>query len=176
MLALFEGFADGIPASWTKVGNWLGITGGAFHMAEQNNLATIVVPFDGSPNQTISSAVTVLGLSNNNGGSLGIVDRFTAAGDAGIHCGSGKAATEFFGLINAASGIPIKSVAFPFDIGAFGIALHRQQDRYLCEAVELTATTKVEDVVNLGGVGTKIGLRARTASALYAWLMVVSSP
>jgi hypothetical protein len=175
-IVLFEGFDGGIPSSWTKVGSWLGVAGSAVFMASANNLGTVVVPLDGTVHQTISTAVTILSLSGNGGGSVGIVDQFAATADGGIQCGSGKASSSFFGLINAANGGVLKSVAYPFDVGSFAIDLRRDKDVYACTATDLMSQTRVQDSPTPAGLGTRIGLRARTASVVYSWLMVVSSP
>jgi Thrombospondin type 3 repeat len=174
-LALFEGFANGIPVGWTASGTWTVQYGNLLSAAPDDNLHTMVIPYANTANQTISAFATITALANTNDGSIGIADRFD--GNQGLHCGGGRAGGERFGVVNAATGVFLNSKPHPFDTGTlYRLTFTRTGKAYDCETVQASGSTvKAQadfDVAN----GPNIGFRNRTASASFPWIMVVKSP
>src|SRR5205823_5876019 len=73
-IALWEGFADGMPPTWTASTEWSVSGGNLITTANANNSNTLVVPFTDSPHQTIYTHATITAQTSTTGGSLGIVD------------------------------------------------------------------------------------------------------
>lgn len=175
-LVLFEGFGAGLPAGWTPTGNWTVSGGNVVLTTIDTELKTLVIPVAGSVRQTLSTDVTITALVNQTSGSLGIVDRFDGTGATGLHCGGARLAAEAFGIINGANGTSIQTVAGTFGVGdRFQLRFRRDNGDYTCA----TTAAPIFTVSAQPGVvltGTSIGLRARTASATFRWIMLVRSP
>jgi hypothetical protein len=176
-LVFFEGFGGALPASWSATGAWttgggeLRITVGA------NELATLVVPQPSTDHITLSTVATITSLASTSGGSIGIVDRFTTAATAGVHCGGGRTGTTgLFGLIDAASGNFLDSAPHAFAAGTvYRLELHRGGNDYQCRNTDPNGGTQTT-TANAAPNGSLIGFRVRTAISRFPWLMVVESP
>jgi hypothetical protein len=175
-ITLFEGFAGpALPPGWIANGMWSIAQGTLVSIAQNNELSTLVIPYTSTPHQTISAFMTITALENTLGGSLGVVDQFN--GDQGLHCGGGRAGGDLFGMINAANGVFVNSEPHPFAVGTlYRITLSRTDKTYDCSTIQASG-----DTVQTAGdfdntMGTQIGFRNRTASAMFPWIMVVKSP
>jgi hypothetical protein len=175
-IALFEGFAGGMPAGWITTGTWSVVQGNLVSTANQDDLATLVIPYAHTPNQTIFTHATITALTSQQGGSIGIVDRFN--GNEGLHCGGGRLSNNtLFGLINAANGTFVAQASHPFAVNTlYRLTFTRTNNTYVCQTIQLDGTsTMVSDEFANGG-GPNIGFRNRTASASFPWILVVKSP
>jgi hypothetical protein len=173
-ITLFEGFADGLPLSWSAAGAWTAADGTLTSTDAGAEDSTLVIPYTGTANQTIYSIATITALANNLGASIGIVDRFDDAGSVGVHCGGARSFEGRLGLINVASGAFIDAVDHPFAVGqVYRLRLSRDEARYACTDLEGTPRT-VSASPGITG-GSFIGFRTRTASSTFPWIMVVKS-
>lgn len=175
-IVLFEGFGVGLPPGSVPTGNWSVSGGSAVLTATDTELKTLVIPVTGSVRQTLTTDVTVTALVNTTSGSLGIVDRFDSTGATGLHCGAANLSAPAFGIINGGNGTSIQTVAGTFAVGnRFLLRFRRTDSDYTCSTtVAPLYTVNAQPSVTL--TGTSIGLRARTASASYRWIMLVRSP
>jgi Thrombospondin type 3 repeat len=175
-ITLFEGFAGTtLPAGWMATGTWTVAMGSLFSMAKANDLSTLVIPYTSTPHQTISAFATITALENQTGGSIGVVDRFD--GNQGLHCGGGRAGGDLFGLINAANGVFQDSKPHPFEVATlYRITFERTDKTYGCSTIQTNGNTVQTGTDFDSTIGTNIGFRNRTASAIFPWIMVVKSP
>lgn len=175
-IVLFEGFSHGIPAGWIATGTWTAANGAAVLTATQDNLATLVIPIIGTNHQTLSAHVSLTALTQNTGGSLGIVDRFDVTGTAGVHCGVGRSGTsQLFGLINAATGSFLQMVSGKMRAGeTYDLSLRHTDDDFVCSDAD-PPPLSVSTTTTVSG-GPFVGFRSRIASATFEWVMLVKSP
>lgn len=176
-IVFFEGFAAGLPPGWTARGSWT-VAGGELRFAADNgDLGTLVAPHPSTDRQSLYTIATITALSANLGGSLGVVDRFDAAGAAGVHCGGGRSGdTELLGLINASNGTFHDSVPHPFAVGTtYRLELRRTGNDYECRNRDPNGELQSARA-NAAPTGALIGFRGRIASAAYPWILVIDSP
>jgi len=136
-----------------------------------------VTPVPSSPRVTLSTIATITALNNLTTGSLGVVDRYDLAGAVGVHCGGGRNGTgPLFGVIDASNGMFLGSIQHPFAVGTvYTLELRRDGDSYQCRNADPNGDVQVV-TADAAPNGSFIGVRARTASATYPWLMAVTSP
>jgi hypothetical protein len=175
-ITLFEGFSGGsIPTGWTAVGTWMVADGNLVSLADGGVLSTLVIPYAHTPRQTISAFATIIALTSDVGGSIGVADRFD--GTQGLHCGGGRTGGDIFGLINAANGVPQDVKPHPFAVGTlYRITATRADNNHECTTVQANGNTVTTQTQFASANGSNIGFRNRTASAAFPWIMVVKSP
>ncbi len=176
-ITLFEGFAGGIPAGWTRVGSWTAVAGAVLAQAGDAP-AVLVAPHSGTAHQSV---VTTLGITSVNAieGAAGVSDRVTPDGAAGIVCGGVRAGGQsLLSLFDARTLEPFDFLPFSFDAGAaFGLWMFRDGFYHECEGAPIASPpVYVEAESPLSGTGSLVGLAAYGASATYPWIMVISSP
>ena len=176
-IVFFEGFAAGLPAGWIAKGTWAAAGGELRFTAQGTELATLVVPHPSSDHLTLSSIATITALASTQTGAIGIVDRFDADATTGIHCGGGRSGTTgLFALINAPTGMFLATVPHAFEVGTvYRLELRRTGNDYQCRNTDPDGGMQTV-TVNAAPTGGFIGVRGRTASATYPWLMAVASP
>jgi len=178
-IALFEGFANGFPLGWTRIGSWNVAAGTLLVQPAGTAVSTLIVPYTGTPRQTISTALAIVGTTGSTDGVLGLVDQLAPTGTAGLQCGNGRfSGVPYLGFVDVSSGAIGAAVPFEFGIGnTFSLTMVRDGVVYTCTANRLVgAPVQTGGPVMVPNAGTSIGLRARVASATFPWLMVVSSP
>jgi hypothetical protein len=176
-IVLFEGFANGMPPMWTATGPWTVSNGDLISTVTANNLNTLVVPFTDSPHQTIYSRAMITALTSTSGGSIGIVDKFDAAGNAGVHCGGARGGTAaYFALVDAASGSILSNANHAFAVStSYDLVYTRTDNTYDCTTNDTSPPITVTAAPTITG-GPYIGFRNRIASGSFAWILVVRSP
>jgi hypothetical protein len=179
-IAFFEGFAGlagGLPAGWAASGSWTADGGELRFTAQGTELGTLVVPHPSTDRQSLSTIATITALTAAGGGSIGIVDRFDAAGTIGVHCGGGRTGnTALLGLIDASNGTFLASTPHAFAVGTiYRLELRRAGNDYECRNTDPNGDLQIL-TANAAPNGASIGLRGRIASAAYPWLLVVDSP
>lgn len=177
-IALFEGFADGIPAGWTRSGTWIASAGAVFVQAAADTPSTLVAPYSGTPHQSLVTAIGIAGVDAIEA-AAGVVDRIPLAGDGGILCGGGRDGNAtFLGLFDVRNHETFVTRPFPLAAGStFGLWMFRDGDEYECEADPLVGPeVYVDDVLSPAGTGPRVGLLAYRAQVMFPWIMVISSP
>jgi hypothetical protein len=176
-IALFEGFAGGVPAGWTRFGSWFGAAG-ALSIQAGDIPARLVVPNIGTVRQNLATAVTIIDLSTASSG-IGMADRFPADGTAGVLCGGGVVLGEQrLGLFDVATTGIFATKPFSFDAGStFDLWMSRDGVEYECEGDPVFGqpVVVIDQPTPVGG-GPNMGLLAFRASATFYWLMIVTSP
>lgn len=175
-IALFEGFAGGIPAGWSRVGTWTAADGAVLAQAGVAGQAVLVAPHSGTVHQSVVTAVEITGF-NLFEAAAGVIDRASAAGVAGIGCGGFWAGGQgLLALFDGKSFEPLD--VLPLSFGAsVGLWLFRDGSYYECEGQPMTGQPAyVEGGLLTPGAGPLVGLATFGASATFPWIMVVSSP
>lgn len=175
-ITLFEGFAGGIPSKWTRIGTWTAAAGAVIAQPSSFNPATLVVPYNSTVRQGLSTAATVID-PNLTQAVAGVVDRAATAGNAGVVCASATAGPqELLGVFDVKALTLIDAVPFDSVPGAVDLWMSRDGLDYECEGEALTATTSLASRPNLTATGPLVGLFALGATAQFDWIMVVTSP
>lgn len=177
-IAVFEGFSGGLPAAWTKLGNWIGTGSSALAMAMGDTEATLVVPFTSTVHQTLSGAVTLLAADTVDA-AAGLVDQAPAAGGAGVLCAPGRVSSAGrFGLFDVRDRSAFASRAYTLALGSpLELWMFREGRDYECEGYPPTGQPLlVSELADPTAPGPRVALVAYRASALFDWFMVVTSP
>jgi hypothetical protein len=167
-IAVFETFAAGVPAGWIAIGSWVADGKGVRGQAGAEP-ATLVAPgATGAQLSVWTEAVLRAGA-----GPIGPVDRASATGDVGIHCGATGARLGLFG----ATGAEISAASLAAPLGE-PVRLTYTGDRgYLsCRGrAGIGNETFVGRTLAIAGPGAQVGLRVASGTASFSWLMVISS-
>jgi hypothetical protein len=177
-IALFEGFAGGIPAGWTRIGTWSAAAGAVTAQAGIDARVVLVAPYTGTAHQSVVTALTITSV-NTIEGAAGVIDQASPDGTAGIACGGLRTGPQsLFALFDAKFLQPFAVLPFSFGAGtAFGLWMFRGGTYYNCEGQPMTGQpVYVEADAIAPGAGSLVGLAAYGASASFPWIMIVSSP
>jgi hypothetical protein len=179
-IAAFEGFAGLLPASWT-IGGVVAIGGGAaLAMALENTSAVLSLESPGVARVEIRAAATLLQLTatGNNLGAIGVVDRLEPGTDRAIVCqlvGLSNGTQEEIRIFNTGAAMLVDNAPHALDPGlAIELRLRRDGTSYACRATG--PSLELAGAAAFTPAAPRIGLRARSAAALYHWVMVVTSP
>jgi hypothetical protein len=179
-IALFEGFKDGIPMTWTRVGSWTATAGGTVSAVSNGTTPTVLLPplaTAGHQHLATSAIVTnVVGPAS----AVGIVDQGPNDGSAGVLCGGGRTALNqsVLGLFDIRPSGIFATNPFGFDQGsAYDLWVYRNNNYYECEGDPVAGqVTVVEDTLTPQGAGSTMGLIAYRASGKFHWFMVITYP
>jgi len=175
-LALFEGFAGGIPSTWTRIGSWSAAAGAAIAQPTGISSVTLVVPYTSTARQGLSAAVTVTE-PNLTQAVAGVVDRIATGGNSGVVCASAATGPqELLGMFDVKALTLIDAVPFDSVPGTVDLWMSRDGLDYDCEGEALTMTTSLASRPTPTATGPLVGLFAMGARTQFDWIMVVTSP
>jgi hypothetical protein len=178
-ITVFEGFQDGIPAGWTRLGTWTAAAGVVFAQASGDIPAVLSPPSSGTVHQSLATAVGITSVAGAVS-AAGVVDQVSTDGNSGVLCSGGRtlANQPVLGLFDAKTKAIYASAPFSFDAGdAYELWMYRDESYYECEGEPLAGeSVVVEDVLTPAGSGPLVGLVVYRASATFLWAMVISSP
>jgi hypothetical protein len=181
----FENFNGAtFPADAIVLGNWT-ISGGKAHIVSAANTASSVTfPITSALNvrETIFARVTVDGLFStpSDPTGAGIVTRASTNGSEGIQCGLGRDAvsgTDHLLLVKVAAGADTRvnsnpSIATPGTSTILQITRNPTNDTFACNQSGSTTAQIPPSPVPTGALG---GIRTRSMSASFDWVMIISS-
>lgn len=181
-LALFEGFSDGIPASWVNMGGWTASGGNAVIVSADGAIAYLGPP---TPAATAHGTATVAfvpdQLFGTGGKAFGVTNPAeSATGTAGLVCellngGSPNAA----GIGNLATSSPVAQMALTWAAGDEMMASFARQDTAFSCAISDTTTsasTTIPYTMTVSVTQPIIAVRSHSISGHVHWLMYVTSP
>lgn len=179
-IALFEGFADGIPASWVNMGGWTASGGDAAVVSSDGGIEYLGPPMTASARGTSSMAFVPETLFGTSGKALGVTNPAeSATATAGLTCelldGSGPAA----GIGDLATGMPVAQMALTWTTGQEMNAVFTRQDTtFGCTVSDTTTGSSVMVPYTTTVTVTQpiIAIRAHSISGRVHWLMYVTSP
>jgi hypothetical protein len=182
----FEGFSQTtFPSDATKIGNWT-ISGGKAHIVSGQNIASSLTFPITSPigiRETVIARVTVDGLFStpSDPTGAGVVTRASIDGGAGIQCAIGRDAasgTDHFLLVKVASAADARmtsnaSIATPGTSAVLEITRNPSNDVFSCIQNGTSSIAQIPGApVPTGSLG---GIRTRSMSATFDWVMILSS-
>lgn len=181
-LVLFEGFADGIPASWVNMGGWTASGGDARIVSADGAVAYFGPPMPPSARGTVSMAFVPEQLFGTAGKAFGVSNPSeSATGTTGLVCellhsdvqGPGG------GIANLATGMPITQMPLGWSLGdEMTVMFNRLDTMFGC----IVADTTIDDAIMTSDTRTVtftqpiIAIRSRSVSGRARWLMYVTSP
>ncbi|HTL84608.1 MAG TPA: hypothetical protein VL856_05455, partial [Acidimicrobiia bacterium] len=176
-IALFEGFHAGVPATWTVTGNWAKV-GDDIAVTSGNDVISNLAIVDPEPSRQswLFGKMTVGELFDPGASTryAGLVRRWNQTPDDNVRC------LVFQQVIGGATSLGIRDtgvtpalvvlVPHPFAQGQTERFVFEQNGTsYRCAS----GTTMVTGMTTVSSANAKIGLRTRSASASYSWMMLV---
>jgi hypothetical protein len=176
---LFEGFHQGIPATWENVGSFTAATDDATALANGNNVAYLTTPGPVTGHETVSTSVVVDSFTTQIN-TVGIVDDKRPAADSSIACGvfhAPVAPSPGLALVDTNNLAGYTPVTYQMTAGqTYALKQKRDLTAYACNASNGAAAAMVSATYSLANNPPSVGFRLSNARAHYHWLMVVTSP
>lgn len=175
-LVLFEGFAAGLPATWTEQGAWTAANGSVSADPGSNETAYIA-----SPLSTISSATASAGVVPGaptmalQGVSIAVATNPPRSN--GVTCAMFSALTASSreaGLVTA-SGTPVDYGAYAWaDANAYTLRIRRDDTSYTCDVSG--AVGNAQFTGSNGSAGPQLHVASRGVPIRVDWVLYVESP
>jgi hypothetical protein len=179
-LVSFVGFG-GTPASpWTTSGMFIATAGEGFAMASDSTSAIASMPSPAATRVEVRTQARLISVTATapNLGAVNLVERFLPADDRGVACQLSSLATgdqqqlRIFDLdkklvIDTAPHVVMQNAELD-------LRLRRTNDTYNCRATN--PVLELAGTVMFAPAGARIGVRVRGATAMFHWVMVVTSP
>jgi Thrombospondin type 3 repeat len=172
-IALFESFrGPGLPAGWVALGTWSFVGGNAVVTSADGDLNYLTIPHPHLAKTSVLTQMTVDDLVGNGARGLGPVQLYQPSPSRGIVCellrnGNGPKLTL---LDTGGSGMTIGDADATFDVGTTAMLTNRR-DGMAYECSNGTAT--VPGPTAYTTASPSLGLRAKSASGRFAWVLVV---
>lgn len=179
-LVAFVGFGTTPASPWTTSGMFLATAGEGFAMAGDNASAIASMPSPAANRVEVRTQLRLISITAAapNLGAASIVERFLPADDRGIACQLSSLASgeqQQLRIFDLDKKVVIDTAPHVVATNAeIDLRLRRTADTYNCRATN--------PVLELAGAATfapgnpRIGVRVRGASAMFHWVMVVTSP
>jgi hypothetical protein len=180
-MALFEGFADGIPASWVNVGGWTASGGNAVIVSSDGGIEYLGAPMPAATARgTATAAVVPDQLFGTGGKSFGVTNPAeSATGTAGLVCELLNASSANAGIGNLATAAPVAQMALTWGTGDDIKAVFSRSDTaFSCVVSDATAggSVTVPYTTTVSLTQPIIAIRSHSISGHVRWLMYVTSP
>lgn len=172
----FAGFAT-LPADLVLDGTWA-ISGGTIRVTGSLDELTAATWVSTSPSETVSTVVRIDAMfGTNNARPVGVIHEYAKATRDGTTCvfGINPSNLEVYAIADNRTTAGLILVGTTASVGTTSeFVSTRTGSQYRCDATRLT--TPMMATNNLSSTPNRVGLHARSASATYDWVMVVSSP
>jgi hypothetical protein len=180
-LVLFEGFSDGIPASWVNMGGWTASNGNAQIVSSDGAIAYLGPPLPAATARgTATAAVVADQLFGTAGKAFGIANPAeSATGAAGLVCELLNGGGPSSGIGDLAMAAPVATMPLTWAVGdVVRASFTRQDTMFSCAISDTTAatsaTTPYMQTVSL--TQPIVAVRSHSISGHVRWLMYVTSP
>jgi len=171
-IALFESFrGPGLPAGWDALGTWSFVAGNAVVTSGDGDLGYLTIPHPHLAKTSVMTQLTVDDLVGSGPRALGPAQLYQPSPSRSIVCellrsGNGPKLT----LLDSGSGMTINDADGTFDVGTTVTLTNRRDGTtYECS----NGITAVPGITAYTTATPSIGLRAKSASARFAWVLVV---
>jgi len=180
-LALFEGFSDGIPASWVNMGGWTASGGNAVILSADGAIAYLGAPTPAATaHGTATAAFVPDQLFGTSGKAFGVTNPAeSATGAAGLVCELLNGGSPNAGIGNLATGSPVAQMALTWAVGdVVTTSFTRQGTSFSCGISDATTSGSVTVPYTMTVSVTQpiIAVRSHSISGHVRWLMYVTSP
>ena len=170
-IVVFWGFHSGLPAGATVTGNVTAASGDATVVASGSTaLLTIAVPATQHEDVWAEATLDVDG----GGAIMGVVDEHQAT-DNGISCQLNVGGSPVLRLFDSNAGNSLSSSGHAFALSTrYQLHVRRDLTAYKCNAT--SPTLQITGSSTFAPAAAEVGIRLRTGTARYHWVMVTSSP
>lgn len=171
-IALFESFrGPGLPPGWVSLGTWSFVAGDAVVTSADGAENYLTIPHSHLAKTAVITQLTVDDLVGGGARAVGPAQLYQPSTGRSIVCelrrnGSGPKLT----LFDSGTGIAIKDTDSTFDVGTMVTVTNRRDGTaYECS----DGTTTVTGTTTYTTATPSIGLRTKSVSARFAWVLVV---
>ncbi len=180
-LALFEGFSDGIPASWVNMGGWTASGGDAVIVSADGAIAYLGPPSPAATARGTATAAFVPDqLFGTSGKAFGVTNPAeSATGTTGLVCELLNGGSANAGIGNLATSMPVAQMALAWVAGnEVKASFSRQDTTFSCTISDLTTSASATNPYTMTVSVTQpiIAVRSHSISGHVHWLMYVTSP
>jgi hypothetical protein len=173
-IALFEGFASGIPQTWVNNSGWTASNGDAVIASADGTVAYLEPPLVPA-NGTVSMGFTPQVMFGTGGHGFGVTNPSASAGTSGLVCEllTGAAGETQGGIVNMATGVPSATMNMTWALGdEMVVGFQRSDNMFGCLVIDgaSTATTSTMMTLSL----SVMAIRSRSVSGRAHWLMVTT--
>ena len=181
MRAWLEGFANGIPSTWTRVGTWTSSNGDAI-VTSTTGISWLGPPVTPTPKSTVSAVVVADTLGDITAlRAIGVANPHSSTANDGISCtlllyNNATERRTVLSNINAGS---MGEGLFTWTEGMpYYVAVRRDLTMYQCLARDLTSMTTTDRTGSVSIAPTQpiVVFRTRNIAGRAHWLMYVTSP
>ncbi len=183
-IVMFEGFGNGIPASWAQQGNWNAFGGDVVANDTTGDLVGFGFPDPGFPNETLEAGMVMVAANSSTDAQLvGVVMDYGADGK-GAECGALRDDTAtppvpYLQIFETSTAVNLDSNPWAFAIGEdLYLGLTHTDTTYACEGFAFNSGTDATAMGTYTNVepNPAIGVLAYRAKVRVHWLLVVQSP
>lgn len=174
-LVLFEGFHEGVPSGWRDQGIWRQV-GDDISAESGDGLVNALTLVDPLPNGVVHLiGKMTIGQSFDPAGStnyVGLIDNFNPATDASVRCVVGLFPQSAFAIRDTGGASLVVDTPYPFAAGMTErFVFTRDGNAFSCKngSAMVMGTSAVKSAMQ------HIGIRTRSTSATYAWMMIVET-
>jgi len=178
-IALFEGFADGIPPSWVNVGGWIASSGNAAVTSADGAIEYLGAPTTATAHGTASMAFVPVQLFGAGGKAFGLTNPSDSTGATGLACELLNGGSPAGGIGDLATAAPVAQMPLTWATGDdMTVVFSRVDTMFSCIISDTIANSSI--TVPYTGTVTLpqpiIAIRSHSVSGRARWLMYVTSP
>jgi hypothetical protein len=179
-LVSFTGFNGALASPWTTSGMFIVAGGEGLATANDTTSAIASMPSPTATRVEVRTQARVVSITAAAGnlGAINIVERFLPADDRGIACQLSSLANgdqQQLRIFDLDKKLVIDTAAHPLPANAqIDLRLRRTNDAYSCRATN--PVLELAGTATFAPQGARIGVRVRGATAIFHWVMVVTSP
>jgi hypothetical protein len=175
---LFEGFHEGIPATWRLFGSFSSDADDALGTAVAGGHSTLRIPVSPVGEEMIASSATLIDKVGNGMRSVGVVLRHQQNSDMAIECRVFQPpASPFtrYGIYDTSTSTVVADDSHGFAIGeTYAMIETRSGTDYNCRVTN--ADAELVGSAPLTASSPEVGLRIESATARFHWVLVVTTP
>ncbi|MGE0872599.1 MAG: hypothetical protein AB7P03_28855 [Kofleriaceae bacterium] len=179
-ISLFEGFHEGVPAAWYRVGTWnAGNDAVTIDLSGANDFAYLTLPTPSGEGETVSASITVDALAANTAtdASVGLVEMFKHTTGEGVYCHLTRwTSSTPIAVTQLKSAGAVKDTS-PYELTpgeTYRLRYRRDSTTYSCDGARGIASASAQLTSTLTNATPEVGLRISNAKATFAWLLIVS--
>jgi hypothetical protein len=179
-LVSFVGFGTALASPWTTNGMFIPTAGEGFATANDNTSAIASMPSPTAKKVEVRAQARLVAITAAapNLGAINLVERFTPADDRGVACQLSALASgdqQQLRIFDLDKKMIIDTAPHTVTAGAeIDLRLRRTDDAYSCRAT--SPVLELAGTAAFAPAGARIGVRVRGATAIFHWVMVVTSP
>ena len=182
-IAVFEGFADGLPAGWISQGTWTADSGDAVVTSGVDTVVYLTAPVSNARGTVMAALVpTTIHNYAGNPRTFGVANPLGLTPTGGVYCAPflDLSPGRRIGVYNLANSNPAATRALDWvNNDEIIVAFTRANEQFRCIAESVATPTITADFtpnVNVTGGTFSVGVRSRGISMRARWVLYVTSP